>query len=77
MKWLIGEYNLDRKSYDLALPKYEDSGKLRPYRRRWKAEPTLAWRPNWRRLVVGWEREIQIDQAFFHLAYILITLRPF
>ena len=22
-------------------------------------------------------REIQIDQAFFHLAYILITLRPF
>jgi len=28
-------------------------------------------------LVVGWEREIQIYQAFFHLACILITLRQF
>ena len=40
--------------------KDEDGGKLRPYRRRWKVEPTLVWRPNFRRRVVGWEREIQI-----------------
>jgi len=40
--------------------KDKDGGKLRPDRRRWKVEPTLAWRPNWRRRVVGWEREIQI-----------------
>ncbi|MDP6961262.1 MAG: hypothetical protein QF595_07050 [Dehalococcoidia bacterium] len=57
--------------------KDEDGGKFRPDRRRWKVEQTLAWRPNWRRRVVDWEREIQIDQAFFHLACILITLRPF
>jgi len=52
--------------------KDEDGGKLRPDRRRWKVEPTFAWRQNFRRLVVGWEREIQIDQAFFDLACILI-----
>ena len=40
--------------------KDKDGGKLRPDRRRWKVEPTLAWRPNSRRRVVGWEREIQI-----------------
>jgi len=57
--------------------KNEDGGKLRSDRRRWKVEPTLAWRPNWRRRVVGWEREIQIYPAFFHLACILITLRLF
>jgi len=40
--------------------KDEDGSKLRPDRRRWKVEPALAWRPNFRRQVVGWEREIQI-----------------
>ena len=57
--------------------KYEDGRKLRRYRRRWKVEPTFAWLQNFRRLVVRWEREIQIYQAFFHLACILITLRQF
>ncbi len=57
--------------------KYEDGRKLRRYRRRWKVERTFAWLQNFRRLVVGWEREIQIYQAFFHLACILITLRQF
>ncbi len=40
--------------------KDENGRKLRPDRRRWKVEPTLAWWPNLRRLVVSWEREIQI-----------------
>ena len=57
--------------------KYEDGRKFRRYRRRWKVEPTFAWLQNLRRLGVGWEREIQIYQAFFHVACILITLRPF
>ncbi len=57
--------------------KDEDGGKLRRYRRRWKVERTFAWLQNFRRLVVRWEREIQIYQAFFHLACILITLRQF
>ena len=57
--------------------KYEDGRKLRRYRRRWKVERTFAWLQNFRRLVVRWEREIQIYQAFFHLACILIKLRPF
>ena len=57
--------------------KYEDGRKLRRYRRRWKVERTFAWLQNFRRLVVRWEREIQIYQAFFHLACILITLRQF
>jgi len=40
--------------------KDEDGGKLRPDGRRWKVTLILAWRPNWRRQVVGWEREILI-----------------
>jgi len=42
------------------IKKGEDGGKLRPDRRRWKVEPTFAWRPNWQRLVVSWDEEIQI-----------------
>ncbi len=49
-----------RERKNKQIKKNEDGRKLRPDRPRWKVAPTLAWRPNWRRLVVGWEREIQI-----------------
>jgi transposase len=57
--------------------KYQDSRKLRRYKRRWTVERTFAWLQNFRRLVVRWEREITVYQAFFHVACILITLRQF
>jgi transposase len=57
--------------------KYQDGRKLRRYKRRWTVERTFAWLQNFRRLVVRWEREITVYQAFFHVACILITLRQF
>jgi len=53
----------------------QDGRKLRRYRRRWKVERTFAWLGNFRRLVVRYERNPQMYQAFFHLACLLITLR--
>ena len=53
----------------------QDGRKLRRYRRRWKIERTFAWLGNFRRLVVRYERNPLIYQAFFHLACALITLR--
>jgi transposase len=38
-------------------------------------ERTFAWLGNFRRLVVRWERKINMYQAFFHVACLLITLR--
>ena len=57
--------------------KYQDGRKMRRYKRRWTVERTFAWLQNFRRLVVRWEREINVYQAFFHVACILITLRQF
>jgi transposase len=53
----------------------QDGRKLRRYRRRWKMERTFAWLGNFRRLVVRYEHNLTIYQAFFHLACIIITLR--
>jgi transposase len=53
----------------------QDGRKLRRYRRRWKVERTFAWLGNYRRLVVRYDYNPQIYEAFFHLACILITLR--
>jgi transposase len=55
-------------------PKPQDGRKLRRYRRRWKVERTFAWFGNFRRLVVRWERYLEVYLAFFHLACLLITL---
>ena len=55
--------------------KVQDRRKLRRYRRRWKMERALAWVGNFRRLVVRYERKLQIYSAFFHLACIMIVLR--
>lgn len=56
-------------------PKEQDGRKLRRYRRRWKVERTFAWLGNFRRLVVRYDRDIQVYNAFFHVACLLITLR--
>jgi transposase len=58
-------------------PKTQDGRKLRRYRKRWRIERTFAWIGNFRRLVVRYERHIQIYQAFFHLACLMITLNRF
>ena len=55
----------------------QDGRPLRRYRRRWKIERTIAWFGNFRRLVVRWERNVNVYRAFFHLACILITMRQF
>jgi len=54
---------------------HQDRRKLRRYRHRWKVERTIAWLGNYRRLVVRYERRIDIYMGFFHLACALITLR--
>src|SRR5439155_2973155 len=56
-------------------PARQDGRPLRRYRKRWKIERTLAWLGNYRRLVVRYERQIHIYEAFFHVACLLITLR--
>jgi transposase len=56
-------------------PKTQDGRPLRRYRRRWKVERTFAWLGNFRRLVVRYERRLDVYQAFFHLACLMITLR--
>jgi transposase len=56
-------------------PPLQDGRVLRRYRRRWKVERTFAWLGNFRRLVVRYEHNLMVYQAFFHLACLLITLR--
>jgi transposase len=58
-------------------PPTQDRRKLRRYRRRWKMERCIAWVANFRRLVVRYERNINLYQAFFHVACLLIALRQF
>jgi transposase len=58
-------------------PKLQDGRKLRRYKKRWKIERTFSWISNYRRLVVRYERMINIYKAFFHIACILITLKQF
>lgn len=55
-------------------PATQDGRKLRRYRRRWKVERTFAWLSNFRRLVVRYERRLEMYRAFFHVACLLITL---
>ena len=58
-------------------PPTQDGRKLRRYKRRWKMERSIAWIGNFRRLVVRYERNLLMYQAFFHVACLLITLRQF
>jgi transposase len=58
-------------------PPTQDRRKLRRYKHRWKIERSIAWVANFRRLVVRYERKIDMYQAFFHVACMMITLRQF
>lgn len=58
-------------------PKRQDGRKLRRYKRRWKIERSIAHLGNFRRLVVRYEREIKMFQAFVHVACLMIVLRQF
>ena len=69
---LIAPHRSNRKK-----PKTQDGRKLRRYRKRWKVERTFAWLGNFRRLVVRYERKIEIYRAFFHLACLVIVLNRF
>ena len=54
---------------------YEDGRKLRRYKRRWVVERLFAWLGNFRRLVVRYERQARMYQAFVHVAFVLIAAR--
>ena len=56
-------------------PSCNDGRVLRRYRKRWRVERTFAWLGNYRRLVVRYDRSLNLYRAFFHLACALITLR--
>ena len=56
-------------------PSLNDGRNLRRYRKRWKVERTFAWLGNFRRLVVRYDRHLNMYRAFFHIACALITLR--
>ena len=56
-------------------PPTQDGRALRRYRRRWTIERLIAWLGNFRRLVVRYERNIRVYQAFCHVACLLIVLR--
>lgn len=56
-------------------PATQDGRSLRRYRHRWIVERTIAWLSNFRRLVVRYERNLTMYQAFIHVACLLITLR--
>ncbi len=53
----------------------QDGRVLRRYQRRWTVERTFAWLGNFRRLVVRYDRSLQIYRAFFHIACFMIVLR--
>lgn len=56
-------------------PSLNDGRTLRRYRNRWKIERTFAWLGNFPRLLVRYDYHLEIYQAFFHLACLIITLR--
>jgi transposase len=65
---LIAPHRQNRKR-----PKTQDGRALRRYRKRWKVERSFAWLGNYRRVVVRWDRRIEIYRAFVHIACLLIT----
>jgi len=56
-------------------PVTQDGRALRRYRRRWIVERTIGWLGNYRRLVVRYDRSLEIYRAFFHIACFMIVLR--
>lgn len=54
---------------------HQDGRRLRRYRHRWVIERTFSWLGWCRRLVVRWDRRLEMYQGFFHIALIMLTLR--
>jgi len=54
---------------------HQDGRKLRRYKRRWKVERSIGWLYNFRRLVVRYERRIDIFAGLIHVVCALIALR--
>ena len=67
---LISPHRRNRKRASL-----QDGRMLRRYKGRWKVERTISWVGNFRRLVVCWDRQIEVYRGFFHIAYMLIVLK--
>jgi transposase len=67
---LIAPHHKNRR-----VPSLNDGRTLCRYRKRWKIERTFAWLGNFRRLVVRYDRHLNMYRAFFHFACALITLR--
>lgn len=74
---------LKKRSIEMIAPyrennkqrRYEDSRKLRRYKRRWIIERTNVRFGQFRRLLVRHERPLASYRAFFYLACLWITLR--
>jgi transposase len=56
-------------------PPLQDGRPLRRYRRRWTIERTIAWLGYYRRLLIRWERDRRMYQAFMHVACLMIAVR--
>ena len=56
-------------------PALQDGRSLKRYRRRWKIERLISWIAAFRRLVVRYERRLDVFTGFLHLACLMITLR--
>jgi transposase len=55
--------------------KRQDGRRLRRYYKRWKIERSIGWLANFRRLVVRWDHDIKIFEAFVHIACLSIVCR--
>lgn len=56
-------------------PPLQDGRPLRRYQRRWKIERTIAWLGYYRRLLIRWERNLNMYRAFMHVACLMIAVR--
>jgi transposase len=56
-------------------PALQDGRPLRRYKRRWKIERTIAWLGYYRRLLIRWERNLNMYRAFMHVACLMIAVR--
>ena len=54
---------------------HQDGRKLRRYRHRWIIERTNSWLQNFRRLVVRYERSVEIFKAMVHMACAIICMK--
>lgn len=64
-----------RRAHRRSKPGGRIKDRTAEYRCRWIIERTFAWLGNYRRLLVRWERQIDVYQGFFTLALVLICLR--